>query len=297
MKFTTQKIVFVTGKGGVGKSMAAAALAWREARAGKKVCLVELGDQSFYESFFETRGVGYEPSEIIPDFHLSLLTSNDCVREYIIHFIKVPKLYDLFFQNKIMKAFLNAAPAIGEIAILGKLTSDLRGVIPDDYDLYIVDGYSTGHALALLRAPSGLSATFKNGPVFDQAAHMDRIIKNPEHLHFVVVTLAEEMPVVETLELKDALKNEFNGRVSLILNKTLQPPVTASERHDLAHEIQDSGLQTFVRYLDDKERAQDHYRKQLLSAGFDSFSEVPLITEASNNQNLVELYSKYLESP
>src|SRR5882757_142912 len=126
MNLDGKKLVFVTGKGGVGKSVCAAAIAWGEARKGRKVCLFELGNQSFYESFFETRGISYEPSEVIPRIHISLLNAENSLREYVLHYLKVPKLYDILFQNKIMKTFLNAAPALAELAIMGKLTADIR---------------------------------------------------------------------------------------------------------------------------------------------------------------------------
>src|SRR5579871_1944838 len=158
MNISSKKLIFVTGKGGVGKSVCAAALAWSEARKGRKVCLVELGHQSFYESFFETRGIGYEPSEIVSDVHISLYNSENCLKEYVLHFLKIPKLYDVIFQNKVVKAFMNAAPAVAELSILGKLTSEIRGVFKQEYDLHVVDCYSTGHALALLRAPAGMNA-------------------------------------------------------------------------------------------------------------------------------------------
>src|ERR1700722_12236379 len=151
MNLDGKRLVFVTGKGGVGKSVCAASIAWAEARKGRKVCLFELGNQSFYESFFQTRGIGYEPSEIVPDVHISLLTAESSLKEYILHFLKVQKLYDVFFQNKVMKAFLNATPALSELAILGKLTSEIRGIFKHEYDLFVVDCYSTGHALALFR--------------------------------------------------------------------------------------------------------------------------------------------------
>src|ERR1700733_15291309 len=124
MNLDGKRLVFVTGKGGVGKSVCAASIAWLEAKKGRKVCLFELGNQSFYESFFQTRGIGYEPSEVVPDVHISLLSPENSLKECILHFVKVPKLYDLVFQNKIMKSFLNATPALPELSILGKLTSE-----------------------------------------------------------------------------------------------------------------------------------------------------------------------------
>jgi anion-transporting ArsA/GET3 family ATPase len=126
MNISSKKLIFVTGKGGVGKSVSAAALAWN----------------------FETRGINYEPSEIVSDVHIALYSAENCLKEYALHFLKVPKLYDIIFQNKVVKAFMNASPAVSEFSILGKLTSEIRGVFREEYDLYVVDCYSTGHALA-----------------------------------------------------------------------------------------------------------------------------------------------------
>src|SRR5262245_55823807 len=141
MRITNERLILVTGKGGVGKSACAAAIAWMEARKGRKVLLVELGSQSFYESFFKTRGVGYDPVEICPDVHLALLTPEECLKEYVTHFLKVPRLYSLLFENRVMKALLNAAPALSELALLGKLTSDIREIIKTDYDVIVCDCY------------------------------------------------------------------------------------------------------------------------------------------------------------
>ena len=102
MDLSSKKLIFVTGKGGVGKSIVAASIALKEARKGRRVCLMELGHQSFYESFFETRGIGYEPSEVIPQVHISLLSPEECLKEYALHYLKLPKLYDLLFQNKVI---------------------------------------------------------------------------------------------------------------------------------------------------------------------------------------------------
>ena len=142
MNLSDKKLVFVTGKGGVGKSVCAAAIAWREARKGRKVCLFELGSQSFYEAFFQTRGIGYEPSEVVPDVHISLLSPESALREYVLHFVRVPKLYDVLFHNKVIKSFLNATPALPEISILGKLTSEIRGIFTT-FSWWIVSAQAT----------------------------------------------------------------------------------------------------------------------------------------------------------
>jgi anion-transporting ArsA/GET3 family ATPase len=294
MDLSTRKIVFVTGKGGVGKSVCAASIAWSQARKGRRVCLVELGGQSFYESFFETRGISYEPSEVIPDVHIALYTPQDCLREYVLHYLKVPKLYDIFFQNKVMKAFMNAAPALAELSILGKLTSEIRGILKYDYDLYVVDCFSTGHAMALFRAPGGLSTTFKNGPLHDQAHDIAEVIRNPEHTHYVLVTLPEEMPVAETEEFHAVLKNEMNAQVSIVCNKLLDPPLTRPEQVELLKSVKDPNMHEFLEYVQFKEKIQDQQLERIAKMSA-QFYGVPLILDSLSSQDCIASFASHLE--
>jgi anion-transporting ArsA/GET3 family ATPase len=296
MNLASKKIIFVSGKGGVGKSVCAAAVAWQQARLGKHVCLVELGNQSFYESFFQTRGIGYEPSEIIRDIHISIYTPEMCLREYVLHFLKVPKLYDLFFQNKVMKAFMNAAPAIAELSILGKLTGDQRGILRKEYDTFVVDCYSTGHAMALLRAPRGLSETFKSGPLFEQSRDIDKILCDPTKTHFVVTTLPEEMPVSETLEFCEKLKAEFNADPTVVCNGIVSPPLGQSELKEIEAASSDSKLKEFINYVLFKVKIQCEQLDRI-SKDRGSFYGVPQIFNATNGQRYVEEFSTYLEKP
>src|SRR6478609_844435 len=100
-----QEIHFVTGKGGVGKSVVAAALALKLSRQGKKVLLVELGDQSFFKDFFELADVTFHPQLIKPNLSLALWTGESCLREYAQYLVKVESLAKLFFDNAVMRAF------------------------------------------------------------------------------------------------------------------------------------------------------------------------------------------------
>lgn len=294
MNLADKKLIFVTGKGGVGKSALAAAIALKEARTGRRVCLAELGHESFYESFFETRGITYEPSEVIPQVHISLLSPEECLREYILHFLKVPKLYEIFFQNKVMKAFINAAPALPELTILGKLTSEIRGVFPSDYEVWVVDCFSTGHAMALLRAPRGLSETFKVGPFNEQAKGIDSVISDPSIVKFILATLPEDLPVNETIELYEQLKTEFNADVSVICNQVSESGLSSAEKKQLDGEVKNSDAREFLQYITSKEERQKKYL-QKLKEKFGSFVAMPLILKKSTGQELIDAMIPSLE--
>jgi anion-transporting ArsA/GET3 family ATPase len=243
-----QEIHFVTGKGGVGKSVVAAALALKKSQEGKKVLLVELGDQSFFQDFFDLNSVGFQPMQIRPNLSLALWTGEACLQEYARHLIKVESLAKLFFENAVMKAFINVAPGLPELAILGKVTSGPRKHGPAlPFDCLVVDAFATGHFLALLEAPRGMAQAIQFGPMGEQSRGIDACIRDPELCHFHVVTLPEELPVKESIELLERLQADFSVSAEVIMNKVILTKIPTEVLTEVQSE--DSDLGKFAHYI------------------------------------------------
>ena len=241
--------MFVSGKGGVGKSLVAAALAQTLADAGKRVLLAEIGDTSYYKDFWNLGGVGHDPTPSGRGFDLALWNGESCLREYVLFYLRMQRLFSLFFENKVMKSLINVAPGLNEIAILGKITSGIRKVGPPmNYDAIVVDCYATGHALALLQAPKGMMEAIKFGPMGHHSREIEAVIGNPELTGYVVATLLEEMPVVETLEFCESLKKEIGVEAAVVANKILDLPASEEELKRLEFE-DPKGLGEFAKYL------------------------------------------------
>lgn len=283
-----QKILFISGKGGVGKSLVAAAVARREAEAGRRVLLVEIGDNSYFKDLFRLKEVGYKPCRVPGQrFDLAIWNGESCLREYVLHYLKLKRLYHIFFENRVMRALINVAPGLNEIAILGKITSGIRKVGPSlDYDLIVVDCYATGHALALLEAPRGLMEAVRFGPMGTQSREIDAVIRDPELTAFWVVTILEEMPVVETLEFLEVLKEDFGIHCEVIINKVLQHPLTAKELEKLSEEGV-HGLDEFARYLAMVSARQSHFLGELKKAKV-PLRKIPLILTTDTDRLLKE---------
>lgn len=227
-------IIFVSGKGGVGKSVISAALGLHLASQGKKVLLVELGEKSFFEKFFQNatgdKSITFKPTEVAANFHIAIWDFKAVLKEYVSFYIRSEKLYDIFFGNPMMQRLIQAAPALKELAILGKATSAPRGVGPKlDYDHIIVDSYSTGHHLALLKAPIGISQVIHKGPMGVQSESILKVIRDPQLFQQIVVIKPEELPTVEGLELQDNLKKDLKIDCSLVCNQILEFPLNGKE--------------------------------------------------------------------
>lgn len=222
---SVQKLLFVTGKGGVGKSAVAAAIAYRHAQAGKKTLLVELGYQSFFKDYLGLPQVGYSPVTTKGGFDVALWSGPECLKEYAIYLLKSASIYKLFFENPVSKALIQIAPGLSELAILGKITSGIRKVGPPlPYEVIVVDGFATGHFLALLKAPFGMAQAIKLGPMHDHSKGIDGVLKDRNLSEYHIVSLPEELPVVESLELANEMQSFLGIKPHLILNRILQIP-------------------------------------------------------------------------
>lgn len=290
----TEKIVFFTGKGGVGKSLVAAGYAAKRSQEGLKVLLVELGETSFYQSLFPEIKVDFAPTPVRPNLDVAHWVGPACLRDYILYLVKSEKILSIVFDNPFMKAFVEIAPSLAELSVVGKVTSHERGAGPKlDYDLIVVDAYATGHMMALLRAPVGMADAIKFGPMAQQSREILQILRNKALTKYFIVTLPEELPINESIELWDLLLKEFGIKGYLVCNKVTKPPLNTLELTQIKDAFsEDNGLAEFVRYLTDSVSRQSEQCERLGKTCDSEVNQIPHFYSS----NGTELFEQIIES-
>ena len=228
MKKQGHRIVFVIGKGGVGKSLVAAATAVQMARAGNNVLLVEFGSRSFYGSLFGLpvdQAAAGEAVRWQSQINIARWDAESALREYLTHYLVFKGATERILGNTAMKALVSVAPGLSELAMLGKLTAPMRHRWYErEADVVVVDGYATGQFMALLRAPRGLAATVGSGPIHKQAKAITDLLRDPAICEYRLVTLAEELPVAEACEMAADLRQEIGIAPTILCNRMLELP-------------------------------------------------------------------------
>lgn len=237
------RTVFVTGKGGVGKSTVSAALAqaWRD--AGARTLLVEIEGQASAAALLSSRKIGYEPTPLAEHLCALRITLNDALREYARLRLKVKLVADRLVGNPVIDQFAQAAPGFRELLVLGKLWSvandtDERG--RPRWDAVVVDSPATGHGLGLLGMAGVIARMFPVGPISAEAKAVDAFVKDAERVGVVLVALPEELPVTETLELHDELGRRGVHVAAAIVNGLMVDRFTDAEAARAA-ELVDGG--------------------------------------------------------
>jgi anion-transporting ArsA/GET3 family ATPase len=214
-----RRLVFVTGKGGVGKSTIAAALALLASRQGKRTLLVEVDAKGNLADFFETKPTGWKPREVNPGLFVMTMDTEESLQEYLRLQLRLPAVARIGPLAKAFEFVATAAPGVKEILTIGKPIWEVR---ERHYDLVVVDAVATGHIVGQLSAPQAINELVQVGLIRSQTGWMLEILNDATATGLVIVATPEEMPVNETIELTARVKDETQVDVAaVVVNRVL----------------------------------------------------------------------------
>jgi anion-transporting ArsA/GET3 family ATPase len=233
---------FVSGKGGVGKSTIAAALALGLSErdqgpvllidiqgSGRGLKLLGLNRSPSFENLGlpKTRsvwGARIFPRDTFKQYFglLLALGNNQSAFGQATTGIR-NKLADLVIENKVISAFVDACPGLEPSVLLGKVHWECTdGRTPETerpWKHVVVDAPATGHGVMLFRSTFALIEVFGTGVIFKQASKVRDFMQDPRFFNLHLVATAEELPIQELRDMKVALESLSLHTRSIVVNR------------------------------------------------------------------------------
>ena len=228
-----RRVLFVVGKGGVGKSTVAALLAVALAERGKRVLLTQMEPGRRLGEVLGLDGDAEGAREVFPGLCLLVVDGETALSEYLGLVLPVKRVHRMVVTSKLYRYFVAAAPGLKELMTVGKIWYEEQLTAPGGgrkWDAIVVDAPATGHSLQYLRMPAAAYETFGAGLVRREAKKVLDLLVDPVRTAVCPVTTAEEMPVNETIEMYEQLRERLRMPLgTLFVNRLHVAPLAPGE--------------------------------------------------------------------
>jgi anion-transporting ArsA/GET3 family ATPase len=299
-------MVFVTGKGGVGKTTVAAALARAAADRGRRTVVAEVGGAARAARLL---GGSAGPPGVETQVGEGLWTITiepwKVLEEWIARVLGSRALTGVLTRSNFFRAFADAAPGGTELGTVVKAWELAQPARWDrrarPYDLVVVDGPASGHAIGMLRTPGTFADIARVGPIATQSQRVREWLEDHRETAYVAVTLPGELPVTETLELGRRLRRSLGRRLeTIVVNGVLPDRFTPEELERVAAAAGGGPVLSELRQADGRADDQHEQLSRLEEEADCAIHELPfLFTEALTADDvagLAEVLSPALES-
>ncbi len=223
--FFDTRFIINTGKGGVGKTVISAAMACAYAEQGKRVLLMQLNATDRLGKMYDMPPIGSQITPLAPNIFAVNTTPADSLREYALMILKVRAIYRAVFENRVVAKLLRVMPGLPELTMLGKAYFHEQQEVDGEkhWDVVIIDAPATGHGMFLLQIPQVITSALNSGRMADESQRMLDLLEDKERTCVNLITLAEEMPVNETIELRRQIADQFDMRIGAIIANAVLP--------------------------------------------------------------------------
>jgi anion-transporting ArsA/GET3 family ATPase len=218
-------VLVITGKGGVGKTTIAAALGFALARRGRRVLVLETDPRETLHRLLDTAPSDGSVVKAGRTLWLQNMRPRAEIEALVRRRIPIPLVGRAVAASPVFHHFVEGAPGLKELAVLGHALRLTAGETRPRVDTVVLDAPATGHGVSLLAAPTLVAEVLGAGPVADLAGEIAALVRDRDRSGVVVVTTAEEMPVQESLELREELRSRVDRAVDALVVNALYPPL------------------------------------------------------------------------
>lgn len=243
MNLTSYKVLFIAGKGGVGKTTISIGFAKFLSKNGaKNVLLCDLAQEETISKILSLKKTGYRIKKIENGIHLLHIDPEKSLEEYVKLRLRYRILYLPLFSSGIYKQFVRSTPGLKEITVIGKIWYEYQKGI---FDYIVVDMPPTGHALPMLKLPEVYMSAIKVGPIYNEAKKLYDMIKNDSAI--IPVTIPQEMAINETVELIETAKRELPLPIPFVIFNRFFEELTEEEIEKLPSPLKKTFLFHYIK--------------------------------------------------
>jgi anion-transporting ArsA/GET3 family ATPase len=255
--FRETRLIIVAGKGGVGKTTVAAVTAATAAADGLRTLLVSVDTPAAAGALFDRPPLTDVPVPLHEGSKLfgRIVTPDQALIEWLTD-KRLGKLADRLVKNGALEMIATAVPGIRDILLLGRIKALVN---ENAYDLIVLDGPASGHAVTMLHAATGLRDSVNVGAIRQQADDVEAMLTDRAVTQVVLVTLPETTPVTEAVETAFALEETVGVRLGPVIVNRVLPQLTA----DIDRKGLPAGINDLLTYRSDLEEAQRQTLRRL----------------------------------